>query len=159
MKGYVIAGSILMLGMLLAAGPAAGHHSFAAEFDAKRPLELTGILIKVEWTNPHVLIYFNVRDETTGEVTIWGAEMGPPNTLQARGWTRATLKIGERITVCGFGAKSAPNLMNASRVVSSAYAKGIDVPGSAQGCAKGLDAASSAPDAASGLSKKEEPVR
>lgn len=144
MRSYIIAGSILALGMLLAPGPAAGHHSFAAEFDVKRPLELTGIVVKVEWSNPHVWVYFNVRNETTGEATNWGAEMGPPNTLQARGWKRDTLKVGERITVCGYGAKASPNRMNASRVVSSAYAEGIDVPGSAQGCVKGLDAGSSA---------------
>ena len=145
MKAYFIAGSILTLGMLLLApGQAAGHHSFAAEFDAKRPLELTGIIVKVAWSNPHVWFYFNVRDETTGEVTMWGAEMGPPATLQARGWTRNTLKIGEPITVCGFGSKADPLLMNASRVVITAYANGVDVPGSAQGCVKGLDAVSSA---------------
>ncbi len=144
MKGYVIAGSILTLGMLLAPGPAAGHHSFAAEFDRSRPVELTGIVVRVEWTNPHVWFYFNVRDETTGVVTNWGAEMGPPTMLQARGWKRDTLKIGERITVCGFGAKAVNNLMNASRVVFSAYPEGTDVPGSAQGgCAKGLETASS----------------
>ena len=143
MKAYIIVGSILTLGMLLAPGPAPGHHSFAAEFDPKRPLELTGIVVKVAWSNPHVWFYFNVRDETTGEVTNWGAEMGPPNNLQARGWKRDTLKIGERVTVCGYGAKAAPNLMNASRVVFSAFAKGTDVPGSSQGCAKGLDAAGS----------------
>lgn len=147
MKGYVVAGSILTLGMLLAPGPAAGHHSFAAEFDRNRPVELTGTVVKVEWTNPHVWFYFNVRDEATGKVTNWGAEMGPPTVLQARGWTRDTLKIGERITVCGFGAKSDPHLMNASRVVSSAHAEGVDVPGSSSGgCAKGLDAGSSARD-------------
>ncbi len=144
MKAGIIAGSILALGMLLAPGPAAGHHSFAAEFDVKRPLELTGIVVRVAWSNPHVWFYFNVRDETTGQVTIWGAEMGPPNSLQGRGWTRNTLAIGERITVCGYGAKSSPSLMNASRMVFSAYPEGIDVPGSAQGCAKGLDATSSA---------------
>ena len=144
MRSGIIAGTILALGMLLAPGRAAGHHSFAAEFDAKRPLELTGIVVRVAWANPHVWIYFNVRDKTSGEVTNWGAEMGPPNSLQTRGWTRNTLKIGEPITVCGFGAKAAANLMNASRVAFSAYPEGIDVPGSAQGCAKGLGAASSA---------------
>ncbi len=151
MRVHIIAGSILTLGMFLAPGPAAGHHSFAAEFDAKRPLDLTGTVIRVEWANPHVWFYFNVRDEATGEVTTWGAEMGPPSTLQGRGWTRDTLKIGERVTVCGYGTRTASNLMNAARVVSSAYAKGVDVPGSTQGgCAKGLDAGSSAPAAAAG---------
>ena len=144
MKACIIAGLILTVGMLVAPGPATGHHSFAAEFDVKRPLELAGIVVKVEWANPHVWFYFNVRDATTGEVTNWGAEMGPPNTLQSRAWTRETLKVGERITVCGYGAKSASNRMNASRVVFSAFPQGIDVPGSAQGCAKGIDTGASA---------------
>ena len=77
------------------------HHSFAAEFDANKPITLKGIVTKIEWTNPHVWFYVNVKDEKTGEVTNWGAEMGPPHGLQRRGWRRDTLKIGEEVTVVG----------------------------------------------------------
>ena len=92
------------------------HHSFAAEFDADKPITLTGIVTKVEWTNPHVWFYINVKDEKTGEVTNWGAEMGPPHGLQRRGWRRDTLKIGEEVTVAGSMAKNGAKRMNASKV-------------------------------------------
>jgi hypothetical protein len=100
----------------LANGVALAHHSFSAEFDAAKPIKLTGIVTKVEWTNPHVWFYINVKDEATGAVTNWGAEMGPPHGLQRGGWRRETLKIGESVTVDGFMARNGENRMNARTV-------------------------------------------
>src|SRR6476660_10496133 len=98
MRAYIL-GGLVVVGVLLSVGPVAAHHSFAAEFDADKPITLKGIVTKVEWTNPHVWFYVNVKDEKSGEVVNWGAEMGPPHGLQRRGWRRDTLKIGEEVTV------------------------------------------------------------
>src|SRR5512143_1389023 len=107
----------LLVGAALAyAGTAFAHHSFSAEFDAAKPVKLTGIVTKVEWTNPHVWYYINVKDEGTGQVKNGGAEMGPPHGLQRSGWRRETLKIGEEVTIDGFLARNGANRMNARTV-------------------------------------------
>ena len=105
---------------MLFGGAALAHHSFSAEFDASKPIALTGIVTKVEWTNPHVWFYINVKDEATGEVTNWGAEMGPPHGLQRQGWRRETLKIGEQVSVDGFLARNGEKRMNARSVTLTA---------------------------------------
>jgi hypothetical protein len=115
MKGHILGGLIASC-VVLAAGTAVAHHSFAAEFDANKPITLTGRVTKVEWTNPHVWFYINVTDEKTGEVTNWGAEMGPPHGLQRRGWRRETLKIGEEVKVSGSLAKNGSKRINARQV-------------------------------------------
>jgi hypothetical protein len=111
--------ALLVAGLLLS-GAALAHHSFSAEFDAAKPMKLTGIVTKVEWTNPHVWFYINVKDEATGQVSNWGAEMGPPHGLQRQGWRRETLKIGESVTVDGFQARNGENRMNARTVTLTA---------------------------------------
>src|SRR5437867_7132171 len=80
--------------LLAAAAPLAAHHSFAAEFDGTKRIQLTGVVTKVEWTNPHVWFYVNVKDEATGKIVNWGAEMGSPNALNRTGWTRNTMQVG-----------------------------------------------------------------
>jgi Family of unknown function (DUF6152) len=115
MRAYILAG-LIAAGVMLGANTAIAHHSFAAEFDSNKPITLTGVVTKVEWTNPHVWFYVNVKDPKTGEVTNWGAEMGPPHGLQRRGWRRETLKIGEQVTVVGSMAKNGSKRMNARTV-------------------------------------------
>jgi len=119
MRAYLLGGLIAGV-LLLAGGKAAAHHSFAAEFDAAKPIKLTGTVTKVEWTNPHVWFYINVKDEKTGKVENWGAEMGPPHGLQRRGWRRESLKVGEEVTVKGSLAKNGSKRLNASSVILTA---------------------------------------
>ena len=114
MRAFII-GSVIIASVLLTAARGTAHHSFAAEFDANKPITLTGVVTKVDWTNPHVWFYIDVK-EKDGKVVNWGAEMGPPHGLQRQGWRRDTLKIGEEVTVSGSLAKNGSKRMNARNV-------------------------------------------
>jgi hypothetical protein len=96
----------LGLGLLLAAVPAWAHHSFAAEYDSNNLITLSGVISKVEWTNPHIYIYVDVKDES-GKVTTWSVEGYPPNTLKRTGFVKNDLKLGDTITVTAYKAKDA----------------------------------------------------
>ena len=94
------------------------HHSFAAEYDANKPVTLKGTVSKVEWTNPHARFYVDVKDDK-GAVTTWNFELASPNVLRRNGWTRTSLNIGDEVTVEGAMAKDGSKMANA-RVVKLA---------------------------------------
>jgi hypothetical protein len=106
---------IASAGLLAAAAPMFAHHSFAAEYDNAKPITLTGTVTKVEWMNPHARFYINVKDDK-GAVTNWEFELGSPNGLARRGWTRNSMKEGDSVTVDGYLAKDGSNLANARNV-------------------------------------------
>jgi Family of unknown function (DUF6152) len=110
------------VGIVLATAAAMAHHSFAAEFDANKPLNLKGVVTKIEWMNPHTYFYMDVTGPD-GKVANWGMEMGSPNGLMRAGWTRNTLKVGDEVTVEGAQAKDGTNVGNAVAVVLVATGK------------------------------------
>ena len=91
-------------GVLCLVAPLVAHHSFEVEYDPRKPVEGTGIVSKVEWTNPHMRVYVDVTDPM-GVVTTWNLELGSPNSVLRRGWTRSDLKAGDKISFKGFGGR------------------------------------------------------
>ena len=110
--------SLIALTASCAALPAIAHHSFAAEFDADSPISLTGIVTKIEWRNPHTFFYIDVETDD-GNYENWALEMGSPNGLMRRGWTRNSLQIGDEVSVEGARAKDGSLKGNARSVVLS----------------------------------------
>jgi hypothetical protein len=95
--------------------PVYGHHSFSAEFDGSKAIRKTGVISKVEWTNPHSYFYIDVKDDD-GNMVSWGCEGGAPNVLSRRGFKKNDIKIGDTVTVDGYPAKDGSHLMDARRI-------------------------------------------
>lgn len=98
-------GALLAAAGIFLTVPVLAHHSFAVEYDVTKPISGTGVISKVEWTNPHMRVYVDVTDEK-GTVTTWNLELGSPNSVVRRGWKPADLKAGEKITFKGFGGRA-----------------------------------------------------
>ena len=98
----------IAVGLVLANGFALAHHAYTAEFDTTKPVKVTGAVTKVEWSNPHIWIYLDVKDDK-GSVTNWGFSASPPGMLLRRGITRNSLKIGDVLTISGHRAKDGSN--------------------------------------------------
>src|SRR5213594_4932108 len=94
--------------LLWVVAPLGAHHAFSAEYDAQKPISVTGVVKKVEWMNPHIWFYVDVKDEN-GNVTTWGFSGLPPGMAVRRGFTKETLKVGETVVVQGFRAKDGSN--------------------------------------------------
>jgi len=113
---YIAVFSAAVLLSIGSALPSVAHHSFAAEYDATKPLTLTGKVTKVEWQNPHTYFYIDVKDAKTNETANWAVELGSPNSLMRLGWTRKSMKIDDIVTVQGSLAKDGSKLLNARTV-------------------------------------------
>jgi hypothetical protein len=98
--------------------PLEAHHSFAAEYDASKAVRITGLISKVEWTNPHSYLYVDVKDDQ-GNLITWTCEGGAPNALSRRGFRQNDIKIGDTVTIDGYGAKDGSHLMDARRITLS----------------------------------------
>ena len=104
------------VGLVFSALPLLAHHSFAAEYDASKPITITGTVTKVEWMNPHARFYVDVKDES-GKVTNWNFELGAIPVLLKQGWKKDSLKVGDQVTVDASRAKDGSNSANARKVV------------------------------------------
>jgi glyoxylase-like metal-dependent hydrolase (beta-lactamase superfamily II) len=119
------------------------HHSFAAEFDASKRVTLKGVVTRVDWRNPHIYVYLNVKDDR-GTMTEWACEGGPPNVLLRQGWSRTTVKEGDEVTIDGAVAKDSSNRCN-SRFVMLSDGRKVFAGSSEEDSAAGGVAAQNAP--------------
>ena len=108
--------AVLALGLLLAVAPLRAHHSLASEFDVDQPVKLTGRITRIEWVNPHAWFYIDVADEH-GKTTSWRLQMGSPNSLVRRGWTKNSVNVDDIVIVEGSRAKDGSPMANIRCVV------------------------------------------
>jgi hypothetical protein len=110
--------ALIALASTVATLPLTAHHSFAAEFDASKAVRITGVISKVEWTNPHSYIYVDVKDDQ-GNTATWACEGGAPNALSRRGFRHNDIKLGDPVTIDGYSAKDGSHLLDARRITLS----------------------------------------
>jgi Family of unknown function (DUF6152) len=103
-------------GLLLAAVPVAAHHSFRAQYDETKMVTLKGTITKIDWNNPHVLMFLDVKD-TAGKDAHWELELSSPNGLLSQGWKVDSLKPGDMVSVSGFRARDGSNMASIRKVV------------------------------------------
>ena len=122
----------LGIAVLVGTVPASAHHSFAAEYDSAQPVTMTGPVTKIDWANPHVYFFIDIKDPDTGKVANWAFEMGAPAVLTRSGWKRSSIKIGDVITVHGTKAKDGTPHGNARSVIMTATGEKLGA-GSSEG--------------------------
>jgi hypothetical protein len=124
------AGFVLVTVALMAsAATSVAHHSFAAQYDRSKPVTLTGTITKLEWMNPHIYFYVDVK-ESDGSVHNWAVEGGAPNTMYRRGWRKDMLPTGAQVTVAGWLAKDGSRLANMREIT---FADGRTLSGGSSG--------------------------
>lgn len=116
MRHYWLAAFLVVFGLHVASAPALAHHSFAAQYDQNKPITLKGTVTKLEWMNPHIYFYIDVKD-ANGNVVSWAIEGGAPSVLYRNGWRKDSLKIGDAVTVEGSLARDGSKLANMRTVV------------------------------------------
>jgi hypothetical protein len=121
MTRHILPAGLLIAALCLLPLPAAAHHSFAAEYDASKPVTFTGVVTRIDWENPHVYIYMDVKG-ADGQVTNMAVEGHPPNTLRRTGWHQSSVKVGDTISVTGWASKDSSARM-AGREVTLADGK------------------------------------
>ena len=111
MRTYLLAAAFAILG----SAPVFAHHSFGAEYDDTKPVTVTGVVTKVDWENPHIHFYLDVKDDS-GNVAQWKFEGFPPNMLRRQGWSRDTMKTGDTVTVFGWRARDGSNFAHSREI-------------------------------------------
>lgn len=117
-SGRILPVTVFSVAAFFASVSALGHHAFSAEFDISRPVKLTGTVVEIEWTNPHAWMHIEAKDKE-GNLHRWAVELVGINALVRFGFTRRTVKIGDVLTVEGFGARNGTNTANASSIMRS----------------------------------------
>jgi hypothetical protein len=142
MKGRLTSALVIGFAVVLANTRLVAHHAEAAQFDPTRPVEVTGVIKKVEWSNPHIWFYVETKDDA-GKLTTWGFSGLPPGMLVRRGFTKDTLKPGDVVTVRGSRAKDGSNNASGGRIT---FADGRQVfPGALETSGLGLPGPAAVP--------------
>ena len=114
--------------LAVAVAPVLAHHAFTAQYDSNQPITLTGVVVKIDWLNPHAYFFIDVTDEATNEVTTWACELTSPVGLMRRGWTRHSMKIGDVVEVNGALARDGGPSLNPQSVVLTSTGQKLFTP-------------------------------